>query len=149
MAAQQNRQGDMEVFDRARAIALLNQQATGRVVFVHDCIPIAEPVNYAVIEDGVVFATGPGPEHDTAARGDVLTIQADGFDEGARPSWSVMATGRARIVLHDEDLLASALLALPPWTLGDDSAIVWVPATVVRWREAGSESAGDSHTTAR
>src|SRR5215472_3634777 len=85
--------------DREVCLQLLDEARFGRVVLSVDCLPVALPVNFAMMGSDVVFATGPGAMFDAASRGDVLSVQADGIEPIYHTGWSVLVTGQAQVIV--------------------------------------------------
>lgn len=50
----------LEILDRQECLALLQRRDLGRVGLVAQGLPAILPVNYRVLDDDVVFATGTG-----------------------------------------------------------------------------------------
>jgi hypothetical protein len=87
-----------EPLERKQALALLGGARLGRLVLSIDCLPAARLVPIALIDEMVVAGVPPGPEMETALRGDVVTIQTDGHEDGGSTLWTVSVTGIARPV---------------------------------------------------
>jgi uncharacterized protein len=75
----------LEVFSRAEAIALLETQDVGRLVYTRRALPAVRPVNFVVCGGGILIRTG----------------------------WSVAVTGTAQLVT-DEAQLARAERCVAP-----------------------------------
>ncbi|HTT87425.1 MAG TPA: pyridoxamine 5'-phosphate oxidase family protein [Acidimicrobiales bacterium] len=119
---------------RAECLALLEGVGVGRVVFSSDCLPVAIPVNIAVVDDSVVFSTGFGGKFEAARRGDVLTIQADEIDRVYHTGWSVLVTGVAEVLPDHGALGWAEPLLTQSWLRRPDARLVRVPATLVSGR---------------
>jgi len=89
--------------DNPQCERLLGGASLGRVVLSVGCLPAAVPVHVNVALGHVLLACPPGPVHDAAVRGDVVSIEVDGEElDGA--TWSVLVTGIARVVSADDPL---------------------------------------------
>lgn len=120
--------------DRAQCLDLLGTARFGRLVLSVDCLPVALPVNFALLGDDVVFAAGPGSMLDAALRRDVLSVEADGIDPLYHTGWSVLVTGTSGVISDPEMLEQASGLPLAPWAPGPHPYFVVVPSTLVSGR---------------
>ena len=124
----------MTELDRVECLRLLGITRFGRLVLSVDCLPVALPINLALLEDDVVFAAGPGSMLDAALRHDVLSVEADSIDPLYHTGWSVLVTGAAGVISDPEVLERARRLPLAPWAPGPHPYFVLVPSTLVRGR---------------
>jgi nitroimidazol reductase NimA-like FMN-containing flavoprotein (pyridoxamine 5'-phosphate oxidase superfamily) len=108
--------------------------AIGRVVLSVECIPVALPVNMALFEGDVVFATNEGAKLDAAVHGNVVSVEVDDFDRMYHTGWSVLVTGVAELITDPRDIERIHRLPLQPWAPGSDHYFVRVPSTMVTGR---------------
>ena len=129
----------MTELDRGECLGLLGSARLGRVVLSVNCLPVALPVNVALMGEDVVFATGQGSTLNAALRGDVVSIEADGIDALYHTGWSVLVTGTASVITDPKQLEHARSLPLAPWAPGPHPYFVRVPSTLVSGRriEAG------------
>jgi len=120
--------------ERGECMRLLAGAGVGRVVFSSDCLPVAVPVNIAVVGDAVVFSTGFGGKLEAASRGEVLAIEADEIDRVYYTGWSVLVTGVAEVVPDPGPAGWAEPLLSPSWLGRPDARLVRLPATVVSGR---------------
>lgn len=115
--------------ERAACMEHLEQTPYVRIGFVVDGEPMVLPVNHLLYEGAIYFRTAPGSKLGSAAAGNTVVIEADEGDEQQRIGWSVVAKGRASIVLDDAE--TEALLAQPfePWALPDNRSF-WIRVDV-------------------
>ena len=83
---------------------LLRAGLVGRVAVCTPVGPHIVPVNYAVVEDSVVFRTSPYSVLGSHARGSILALEIDTFDYERQRGGSVVARGRAEAVTGAEEL---------------------------------------------
>jgi uncharacterized protein len=83
---------------------LLNAGLVGRVALSTPVGPHIIPVNYAIVDDSVVFRTSPYSVLGSHARGAILALEVDQFDYERQRGWSVVARGRADVVTSAEEL---------------------------------------------
>src|SRR5437764_635030 len=105
----------LETLDSADCRRLLAIAAVGRVGLVVGELAYVLPVNYALVDDLVVFRTAKGSAFDRMARDRGLTFEIDHVDPGFHAGWSVMAIGWGfGLEGHlDEGVLRA--LPLRPW----------------------------------
>lgn len=124
----------LELLDEADALALLHGADFGRVGVSIGALPAIFPVNYCMIDDGVVFRTSPGSKLTAAANGAVVAFEVDDHDPATRSGWSVLVVGESEVV-HDLDLTGRVIEAgLEPYADGTRSAIVRIIPTFVSGR---------------
>lgn len=105
----------LEVLTREDCFALMAGSAIGRIVFTSGALPAIQPVNFLIDGGTIVIRTGEGSKLAAAARDAVVAFEVDDFDAGARAGWSVIVTGRAKIVRDPDDEKRLADSPLRPW----------------------------------
>ena len=91
--------------------SFLGRASVGRVGVTIDALPVVLPVNFALVEDAVVFRTTPGTKLSMALHGAVVAFEVDDYDPNGDRGWSVLIQGTAAEVT-DADRVA-AIRALP------------------------------------
>ena len=94
----------LELLTEADAWALLRAEDFGRIGVSVGALPAIFPVNYAVLDDAIIFRTGTGSKLTAASENTVVAFEVDHRDRSTRSGWSVLAVGIAEVV-HDVDLL--------------------------------------------
>lgn len=113
---------------------LLHQSDVGRIGVTMGAIPAIFPVNYAVIDDAIVFRTAPGSKLSAATSGAVVAFEVDDYDRRDRTGWSVLVVGRSEVV-HDLDTTFKVLdSGLEPFADGLRSAIVRISIEMISGR---------------
>ena len=114
-----------------RRLALLGSVPFGRVVFTHRALPAIRPVNHIVDNGNIIIRSSLGSGI-TGAAGDgmVVAYEADAIDPDSRTGWSVVVTGKARLV-EDPDDLARYEEILEPWVDGRMDCVVSIPTDLV------------------
>src|SRR5262249_10283540 len=124
----------MRPLTREQAMLLLRSVPMGRIAFTHRAMPAIRPVNHIVDEAGrISIRSHEGAAIVTAAdaaRGTVVSYEADQIDTDARAGWSVVATGLARIV-DDPALAAAYRRELRPWVTGTMDYIISIEPTII------------------
>jgi nitroimidazol reductase NimA-like FMN-containing flavoprotein (pyridoxamine 5'-phosphate oxidase superfamily) len=100
--------------------ALLADCQTGRVAVVAPDGPHVIPVNYAVVDESVVFRTSPFTVLATYGADARVAFEVDHTDDARRIGWSVEARGRASVVYDSAELAHIARVWEPvPWAGGE------------------------------
>ncbi|MFJ3336254.1 pyridoxamine 5'-phosphate oxidase family protein [Streptomyces sp. NPDC086766] len=87
--------------DEGECRALLSSHGVGRVAFTTMEGPVVVPVNYDVVDDGVVFRTAPGTAPASVV-GTEVAFEVDHVDDTMSQGWSVLAVGPAQAVTDPE-----------------------------------------------
>ena len=123
--------------DRAECLRLLAEAAIGRVVFTESALPAAQPVNYLLDDEEVVFRTANGSKLAAATRHHVVAFQVDRIDEAARTGWSVLGVGEAYEVVDPARLAELADRLPPPWVPGQGAHTISIPLQRLTGRRLG------------
>src|SRR5437870_3134162 len=95
----------MEVLGRAEAVALLETQEVGRLVYTRRALPAVVPVNYAVRGGAILVWTGSASSLAQAVRGSVVAFEIDELDSATHAGWSVTVTATAQLVTDEAELV--------------------------------------------
>jgi uncharacterized protein len=120
--------------ERSQCVDLLRTVRVARVVLSVGCIPFALPVNIAVHDGDVIFATDGGSRLTSTVYGQVVSVEADEIDLASHRGWSVLVTGIAQRVTRPEELECAAPL-IQAWVSEPRPMLVRVPSTLIsgRW----------------
>lgn len=105
----------LEMLGTDECLALLRSRALGRVAVQIGEAPAILPVNYALLDDEVVFRTDPGTKLFAALMKTKVAFEVDEADERTRTGWSVLVTGCCEEVRDRETLARVDALDLEPW----------------------------------
>jgi len=119
--------------DRDECLELLGRATIGCVVLSVDCIPVAVPVNFWLVDGDAVFATDVGSKLDAAIRGHVVSVEADDVEGVYHTGWSVLLTGVAQVIT-DPETIKRTMCSLQPWAPGNHPFLVRVPSTLISGR---------------
>ena len=119
---------------RQECLDLLAHVGIGRVVLNLSDIPVAFPVNVALLDEDVVFATDKGSKLDAALHRNVVSLEADGVDRLYHTGWSVLVTGVAELLTDPHEVERVNRLPLQAWAPGPHLFVVRVPSTIVSGR---------------
>lgn len=134
-----DRGSDLEHLERAECVSLLQQGLIGRVVYTYNALPAAQPVNYVVDANEIVFRTAGGDKLKAAVNNAVVGFEVDDFNLTARTGWSVLVVGQAYHVI-DQERLALLQTRLPkPWATDRSTYTVAVPLTKLSGRRLVSQ----------
>jgi nitroimidazol reductase NimA-like FMN-containing flavoprotein (pyridoxamine 5'-phosphate oxidase superfamily) len=104
-------------YDQCRE--LLETKVVGRAAVCTPTGPRIFPVNYAVVDEAIVFRTTAYSVLGTYAWNTQLAFEVDDIDESARVGWSVVALGRGAMVEDSTELAEIRSAADPtPWAGG-------------------------------
>ena len=129
---------------REESLELLARSGIGRVTFSVHGVPVALPVNVALLDDDVVFATDKGSKLDAAVQGRVMSIEADGVDKVYHTGWSVVVTGVGEVLTDPRNVERVRRLPLQAWAPGPHPFIVRVPSSIVSGRRLAWEPGTDT-----
>ena len=107
------------VLDRSECLHRLGQCGVGRVAFTSDALPTIMPVNYAMLDEDIVFRSSRGSKFDAAMRHSVVAFEVDDVDWFGHGGWSVLAIGPAGPLSEPSDRARVARLPLAHWVSGD------------------------------
>lgn len=123
----------LDVLGREECEAHLAGGGIGRFVFLAEQGPVALPVNSRFVDGDVVFRTRAGGAL-VAAAGTTVSFEADHIDEAMSEGWSVLISGRARLVDDPTDLERLEDLDIEPWPGGRREAVMRVETATISGR---------------
>lgn len=124
----------LEVLSRGECLRLLAQCRVGRVVITDRALPAAFPVNFALLDEDVVFLTTQGSKLEAAEGEEVMAFEADEIDAVLHTGWSVLVQGLASVISDPEDLAQARALRLEPWAPATHFQFVRIRAELVSGR---------------
>ena len=105
----------LEILPFDVCLRLLASVSVGRVGFFSDGEMVILPVNHVVDGQDPVFRTARGSKLSAAEGRNLVTFEADEYDEQSRSGWSVVVTGRAEVIYEDAEIQRLSQLGLHPW----------------------------------
>jgi nitroimidazol reductase NimA-like FMN-containing flavoprotein (pyridoxamine 5'-phosphate oxidase superfamily) len=105
----------LEILPFDVCLRLLASVPVGRVGFFSDGETVILPVNHVVDGHNPVFRTARGSKLSAAEGQNLVTFEADEYDEQTRSGWSVLVTGRAEGVYEEAEVERLDSLGLHPW----------------------------------
>lgn len=106
---------ELEVLPFDVCLRLLASVPVGRVGFFADGEVVILPVNHVVDGQDLVFQTARGSKLSAAGGRNLVTFEADDYDQQTRSGWSVVVTGRAEVIYEDAEIQRLSRLGLQPW----------------------------------
>ncbi len=137
------------VLPRGQCLRLLRRSRIGRVVVSIGALPAAFPVNFALLDDDVVFRTAPGTKLSVALDEAVVGFEVDRIDPVFESGWSVLIQGTSSVLTEPEDLERAQRLHLRPSAPGDRRHFVRVRSELVSGRRFLSPLHGMAEASAR
>lgn len=122
------------VLPRGQCLRLLRRTRVGRVVVNVDGVPAAFPVNFALLDDDILFRTAPGTKLSAALDGAVVGFEVDRIDPIFEAGWSVLIQGPSTVITDDGDLLRARRLHLRTWAPGEHPHFVRIRSESVSGR---------------
>jgi uncharacterized protein len=105
----------LEILPFDVCLRLLASVPVGRIGFCADGEMVILPVNHIIDGQDPVFCTARGAKLSAAEGKDLVTFEADEYDEESRSGWSVVVTGRAELIYDDAEVERLSQLGLRPW----------------------------------
>jgi uncharacterized protein len=105
----------LEILPFEVCLRLLASVPVGRVGFFADGEVVILPVNHVVDGQDPVFRTARGAKLSAAEGQNLVTFEADEYDEQTGSGWSVVVTGRAEVIYEDAEIDRLSRLGLHPW----------------------------------
>lgn len=114
----------LEILTQDECLDLLRAGLLGRVAVRIGEAPAILPINYALLDDEVVFRTAPGTKLSAALMQILVAFEVDQPDPAMRAGWSVLVVGYAEEIRDRSTLERVAALGLEPWvTEGRDFVV--------------------------
>lgn len=105
----------LEILGPDECLQLLRSHSLGRVGLRIGETPTVLPVNYALLDDDVVFRTDPGTKLSAAVMKMLVAFEVDEADVATRTGWSVVVVGYCEEIRDRATKERVAALDLQPW----------------------------------
>ena len=126
---------------------MLRANSLGRVALRIGETPTILPVNYAMLNDDVVFRTDPGSKLSAALMRVLVAFEIDHADSATRTGWSVLVTGYVEEIRDAGTLARVAELGLEPWVIEGRDFVVRIDTRTISGRRLAA-TAGPAATRA-
>lgn len=130
---------DVRELSYSECEALLRAGVMGRVGLSTPDGQEVLPVNYSVVDQGIVIRTAPQSVLGTHGRDADVAFEVDYFDYAYHRGWSVMARGRAEAVDDAGDVSHIRSVWEPrPWAGGERPLMLRIRWTTLTGRQVGT-----------
>jgi uncharacterized protein len=123
----------LELLTEEECRALLCTEVVGRIAVSVGALPAIFPVNYAVVDDDIVFLTGEGLKLRSALENTVVGFEVDSLDPALDYGWSVLVVGVAKEVTAGEREQLGPV-RVSPWAGGDRTHMVRIHPELISGR---------------
>ncbi|MEO6987256.1 MAG: pyridoxamine 5'-phosphate oxidase family protein [Aquihabitans sp.] len=131
----------LEIIERRECLELLAGQQVGRLAVMDGDAPLILPLNYALVDDTIVFETNDGSKLD-ASRGGPACFEIDGIDPEHLGGWSVVVRGHLHEVTeYDQPALDKFSNRVDPW-IGERSHLLRLDSWAITGRRLRGRAAG-------
>jgi nitroimidazol reductase NimA-like FMN-containing flavoprotein (pyridoxamine 5'-phosphate oxidase superfamily) len=124
----------LERITEAECLTLLRSATLGRVGLRIGELPAILPVNYALLDDDVVFHTAAGSKLSAAIMGVRVAFEVDHVDESTGAAWSVLVVGYAEEIRDEATRERVAALGLDSWSPVDLPFVVRIDTREISGR---------------
>ncbi|MGO4257403.1 pyridoxamine 5'-phosphate oxidase family protein [Marmoricola sp. RAF53] len=126
--------------------ALLADRSVGRVAVVAPDGPHVVPVNFALVDEAVVFRTHPTTVLATYGRDAAVAFEVDELHDRSRTGWSVQVRGRTSVVV-DSRLIAHIrrIWDPAPWADGTRNLYLRLEVAQLSGRQVGERPDPGEH----
>jgi hypothetical protein len=104
--------------EQCHELLLTHRPRLGRLAFVDQGFPLVFPMNFYAENRVVYFRTAPGSKLLAALRVQQVSFEIDFVDEVWQEGWSVLASGRLRMVTDPEEIDEISRVPLRAWASG-------------------------------
>ena len=126
--------GELVELSRQECLTLLQAAAIGRVIFTDRAMPAAQPVNFLLDGEEIIFRTANGSKLAVATRHAVVGFQVDEIDPRTRTGWSVLGVGEAHEIVHPDRLADLAQRQPDPWVDDHDAHTISISLQMISGR---------------
>ena len=124
----------LEILTPDECLDLLRAHTLGRVAVHIVGAPVILPVNYALLDDDVVFRTDPGSKLYAALMKIMVAFEVDEIDPESRTGSSVLVTGYVDEIRDTETLARVEELELDPWVVDGRDYVVRIATRTITGR---------------
>jgi nitroimidazol reductase NimA-like FMN-containing flavoprotein (pyridoxamine 5'-phosphate oxidase superfamily) len=135
--------GELVELTRTECLRLLAGGVIGRIICTDGALPTAQPVNYVLDGEEIIFRTANGSKLAAATRNAVVAFQLDQFDTTTRTGWSVLGIGEAYEVIDPSRLAELADLQPDPWVRDHDAHTISIPLGILTGRHVTAGAVQD------
>ena len=131
--------GSIVDLGREDSLALLASASVGRIVFTRGALPAIHPVNFIVEGDDVVVTTSEDSALLSAVAESIVAFEADEIDAANHEAaWSVVVTGRARLVTDRQNIERLRVIMRTSTGLAESARFIRIRPEIVSGRRIGT-----------
>jgi len=127
----------LRVLSDLECIGHLRRQRLGRLAVAVESVTEIFPVNYALLDEEVVFRTAPGHKLIGAILERAVSFEVDWAATDGASGWSVLIVGHASRLVYAPMLERAQNLGLRPWAPGDRDYYVKISTERISGRSYG------------
>lgn len=127
-------QSYLEVLSKDECLHLLPTVPVGWIAWPDGERVEMAPVNFVLHDGEVIARTSYGGKLAAAAHGVHMSLAADAFEVATHTGWSVVVSGRARVVAHADDLESLDVPDIETWVPGERPFFVGIAVSEVSGR---------------
>jgi nitroimidazol reductase NimA-like FMN-containing flavoprotein (pyridoxamine 5'-phosphate oxidase superfamily) len=124
----------MHELTRAECMELLSSKKFGRIAWNGSHGPQVFPVNYTVVDGGVMIRTSPSSQIERLLYEPLAALQVDDVDEFLESGWSVLVVGPPEYVAHPGRHTPTDDAVPHPWAPGTHELYIRIGADEVTGR---------------
>jgi nitroimidazol reductase NimA-like FMN-containing flavoprotein (pyridoxamine 5'-phosphate oxidase superfamily) len=124
--------------ERDECYRYLTSVAVGRVAVISGDLPSVVPVNFAVLDEDIVFRTGDGVVLSAARGSGLAAFEVDGWGEETQTGWSVLLRGLLTEVERHDELAMVATIGVVTWAPGPRDHVLRLHPTLISGRRLTS-----------
>jgi nitroimidazol reductase NimA-like FMN-containing flavoprotein (pyridoxamine 5'-phosphate oxidase superfamily) len=134
--------GTLHDLSQSECRALLADHQAGRAAVVAPDGPHIIPVNYALVDETIVFRTSPFTLLATHGRDAAIAFEVDHLHELSKTGWSVLARGRTEVVFDSQQIEHIRRIWEPtPWADGARNLYIRLKIAELSGRRVGDGAA--------
>jgi uncharacterized protein len=137
MSGMQAVSGSIVDLSRVESLALLASAPVGRIVFTRGALPAIHPVNFVLDGDDVVITTSEDSSLSAVAES-IVAFEADEIDAANHEAWSVVVTGRARLVTDRQNIERLRVIMRPATGPAESARFIRIRPEIVSGRRIGT-----------
>lgn len=132
-----SRSRTLQVLSEDDCLRLLRTKPVGRIVYTTRALPAVLPVSFALAGTQILIRATPGTVLESAVHDTVVAFQVDHIDSEKRTGWSVVVTGRARVVASPSATARIDGLLPASWLIAGTAIYLSVSVELVSGRLVG------------
>jgi len=121
----------------------IGRGGVGRIVWCAHGRPQIQPVNFAVVDDDIVFRTAPYTGLGTQVAGRQVAFEVDEIDHDTQSGWSVVVHAEASAVQDADEIMRLRRSGPQPWAAGRRNLVIRLRPQRMTGRVVGEAGSRD------